>query len=53
MWWPFFFALFGAGTSSGMGGDATPGGANDVILMANNINGILQGDNSSFIKLAG
>lgn len=39
--------------SDAHGGDSTPGGPNDVILMANNVNGILLGDGSSFIKLAG
>lgn len=45
----FLYIALGRST----GGDSTPGGINDVILMADNTSGILMGDGSSFIKLAG
>ena len=39
--------------ASGSLGDQTPGGADDVILMANGVDGVLMADGASFIKLAG
>jgi len=43
--------LMGAGPTGG-GGDSTPGGANDVILMED-AGGILLEDGTSFIQLDG
>lgn len=34
-------------------GDSTPGGANDVLLLANATDGLLLADGSSFLILAG
>jgi hypothetical protein len=35
-----------------IGGDPTPGGASDVLLLANGTDGLLLVDGSSFLKLA-
>lgn len=34
------------------GGDQTPGGANDVLLLTNGTDGLLLVDGASFLKLA-
>ena len=33
------------------GGDATPGGFHDVLLLGDGVSGVLLGDNVSFLKL--
>lgn len=35
-----------------IGGDPTPGGGNDVLLLSNGSDGLLLVDGSSFLKLA-